>query len=571
MKRDYTNIVKAGRDKTFFGGLMITIVLVLSSLLNSCESFLKEEPLIMYSADQYYDSPKKLNMAVLGIYDMLSQQSLFGANLVLLAGDTDVEMLRNTTGGTGLNIEDIGHFNADAGASTLETIWSSFYTAINRANVAIANAGLVPATSNEDQRTVKKFVAESKALRALCYQYLVVCFGDIPLRIIPADMSQNLFVPRTPKADVYAQIIKDYEEAIVDLPWYNADPELKGRMNKGAAMALLARACLFAGGYSLYQDGKVKRPDSYMTYYQKAAQVTKALIDSGKHALNPSFEQIFRTINGNLTDQSESMFEIDLAYLYGQSRHAGQIGSNATGILVSGYSALYDCRSKIFTHYYTWLKFAANDLRRGISIADFSLTGGPAPLWAKVPILAKSSQTWMFAKWRRDWSGSVPTNWSLTDCNFVVIRYGEVLLMRAEILNEINNGPTPEAIDLVNQVRRRGYGLPILTTSAVSDIPASAKVSKDTFFNFLTDEYVRETLGEHHRKYHLIRWNLLGAKLADVNSWFAMPANYNVYHSVKTQNYLGYTLFHPGKDELLPIPKREVVENKGAVVQNPGF
>lgn len=568
MKKYFKNINKArmGSIKTF----LVVLALIAGSVLTSCKDFLEEKPFVSYNGDLYFDSPNKLSMAVLGVYDGLSTINLFGANLVMLGADSDIEFLRNTSVTNGTSVEDIGHYYADPRSGVVDNIWKDFYMSINRANVAIEGASKVLLHTASDSILVKKYVAEAKAMRAFCYTYLVALFGDVPLRTVSSDMTQNLFVPRSPKAEVYAQIIKDFEEAIVDLPWYSDDAKMSGRMNKGAAMALLARACLYAGGYSLYQDGTIKRPDNYVEYYQKAEQVTNALISSGKHALNPSYEKIFRNICGNIVEQGESMFEIDMAYLYGQSRHAGQIGTVTTGVAIGKYSDAYNCSPKMFTSFFAYKKFGTgSDLRRKISIANFTLSGNPYPVWKEDSIARKSSNSWSCAKWRRDWHGNPPQVWNSSDCNFVVIRYAEVLLMRAEILNELNNGPTAEAIELVNQVRRRGFGLPIATSSTVADMPASAKTDKAAFFNYLTDEYARETLGEHHRKFHLIRWNLLKTKLAEANTWFA--ANYNIYHAVKTKVYLGYTQFDTGKDELLPIPYREITENKGAVVQNPGY
>ena len=556
------------KQKPAFKRIRFIICISLVFGMASCADYLEEKPLVAYSSDQYYDSPKKLNMAVLGVYDVLSGQNLFGINMVMLDADNDLLIARNNTSvGNGTAIEDISHFNADTRNPSIENIWKEFYFAINRANNAISSGKLVPTSSSKDIADVKKFVAEAKALRAFCYLNLAINFGDVPLRTEPSDLSQSLFVPRSSRAEVYSQIVKDFEDAITDLPWFSEDAELKGRLTKGAAMALLSRAYLFAGGYYLDQDGVVKRPGNYLEYYKKADAVTKSLVESGKHTLNPNYEQIFKNICGNITEQSESMFEIDMAYLYGQSRHGGQIGTNSSGVLVSKYSSLYDCRPKLFTHYYAQQKFGTGDLRKTASIADYSLTG-PEPTWNKVVIAVKSSGTWSVAKWRRDWHASIPTNWSLSDVNFVVIRYAEVLLMRAEILNEINNGPTPEAIGLVNMVRRRGYGLPVSATSSVADIPAASAGGKVAFFTFLTDEYARETLGEHHRKYHLLRWNLLGSKIAELGAIFKDPATIN-YHGIK--GFICASLYTVGKSELYPIPNREIVENKGVLTQNPGY
>lgn len=552
-------IMKSNRN---FGSLAVCLLFI--SAFISCKDYLEEKPLTSYSANQFFDSPKKLNSAVLGIYDALASRELFGTNIVLLGADTDTEILRNTTvtGALG-TIEEIGHYNTKDKSTPIETMWGEFYGALNIANNVIKNAAKVPAESEADKKTVKKYLAEAKALRAFIYTNIVVRWGDVPLRTEPSDLSQNLILPRTPRADVYAQIIKDFEEAIPDLPWHDDKDADLGRMNKGAAMALYTRALLFAGGYSLYQDGNIKRADNYRDYYEKAKVVTEELIASRRHSLNSSFENIFKNICGNILEPRESMFEIDMAYLYGQSRHAGSIGVTSQGVAVTNHSALYNTRPKMFTHYYLYNKFDAKDTRRDVSIATYTLDG---PKFTEKPIAVASSSTWSCAKWRRSWHASVPTNFSLSDVNFVVIRYAEVLLMRAEILNELNGSPTPEAIALVNGVRKRGYGANVSGNNA--DVPIQFTADKAVFLDFITEEYAREFYGESNRKFDLIRWNLLGKRISEMAKIFNDPAT-KPFHGLKV--YLAGQLFTSGKHELFPIPYREIVESNNLLTQNPGY
>ncbi|MCD0472359.1 RagB/SusD family nutrient uptake outer membrane protein [Flavobacterium sp. JAS] len=544
--------------------LVVKVILVFLLSFVSCTDFLEEKPITAYSADQFYDSTEKLNSAVLGIYDVLSSRELFGTNIVLLGADTDIEILRGTTvNGAAGTIEEVGHYNTQNKSTIVESLWAKFYDAVNRSNAVISNASKMPSSNADEQKRIKKYIAEAKALRAFLYTNIVISWGDAPLRTVASDLSQNLSLERSPKSKIYAQIVKDFEDAIPDLPWHDDVNADKGRINKGAAMALYTRALLFAGGYSLYQDGTVKRADNYLEYYEKAEIISKELISSGKHVLNPSYENIFRNLCGNIIEPSESMFEIDFGYLAGQGSHAGTIGGSSTGVAIAGHSASYNVAPKMFTHYYMYNKFGVNDLRRRVSIADYKLNG---PNFTEVPISVKSSSTWSCAKWRRNWHTSVPTNFTLTDVNYVVIRYSEVLLMRAEILNELNNGPTPESIELVNKVRRRGYGTNNIGTNA--DVPLNFTTDYTTFLNFITEEYAREFYGEGNRKFHLIRWNLLGKRIAEMAAIFGDPATKD-FHGLRV--YLAGNLFTAGKHELYPIPYRDIVESNGALIQNPGY
>src|SRR5690606_35265212 len=93
----------------------------------------------------------------------------------------------------------------------------------------------------------QKFIGEAKFLRALYYFILVTRFGDVPMPITIPDGTVGL--PRTPKEDVYQQIIEDLQDASKTL--LEKSVEQKGRATKGAAIALLGKVYLFLEEYQL--------------------------------------------------------------------------------------------------------------------------------------------------------------------------------------------------------------------------------------------------------------------------------------------------------------------------------
>lgn len=536
-------------------------------LFCSCSSFLEEKPETSYSTQQFFSSVDRLSMATLGIYEPLSLDETYGKNIPSLEATTDIEINKATSvTSSPSDLGQICNFNIMTVNAQIEALWKWFYDGVNRANSVLAYAHLVPIKSEKDATLVKKYIAEAKVLRAFIYLDLVKRWGDVPFRTEPADMSADIFVGRTPRKEIYDHIIRDLEEAIIDLPWHDEELADKGRIHKGAAMGILTRVCLFAGGYSLYMDGQIRQPENYREYYEKADAVSRELIASGKHKLNPNFENVFYKICQNVLDPLECLFEIEMAYVNGSGKHASGIGSNTTGVAIKNNLSVYNCTPRVFTHFFMYQKYGEGDLRRSASVANYYLDGKD---FRKVEIAVKSSINWSCAKWRRDWHANVPTNWAQTDVNNVVLRYSDVLLMRAEILNELNDGPTPESIELVNQVRRRGYGLDIYTPSSVADLPAVAMTDKTTFFDFITDEYAREFLGEGGRRFHLIRWNIMKSKMDEMKQVFSDP-NLIQFHGLKT--FLAGDLFTSGKHELYPIPYREMMENKGVLGDNnPGY
>lgn len=567
------NRLKSDRTKQLYKSVRLLIAgMFLGVLLPGCTDFLRGEPEISFTTETYYTDTVKLSMGALGIYESLASQGTYGNVLIVLdSGDDLICTTSLRADASGISPEQVACYNISDNSGYTSGIWTAFYRGVKHANTLIANSGTLLSSPNQVVRQVtRKYVAEAKVLRAYYYLELVRRWGDIPLRT-EATTIANSHSARSPQEEIYALIIKDLKESIVDLPWHDEDATMNGRINKGTVMGLLVRAYLFAGGYSLHQDGTIHRPDNYLDYYREAEIYSRELISSGKHALNPDYKNIFYNLCQNVREPKESMFEVDFAYTNGNDVHASRVGSYTIGVAISGNDAIYNNTPRIFTHYWAYSKYEESDLRRGINIANYSLIGMD---FTEKPIPNTTSNKWGIGKWRRDWHSPAPTHRNYTDINYPLLRYTEVLLMRAEILNELN-GPTEEAVELVNQVRRRGYGMDIHTPSRQVDVPAKAQISKEVFFNFLTEEYAREFLGESGRKLHLLRWNLLKEKLGEVGDFFDNPANYRVYHDLKCQQYGGYLarrLFTTGKHELWPIPYVEVTESNGMITENnPGY
>src|SRR5690606_4437084 len=106
-------------------------------------------------------------------------------------------------------------------------------------------------------------------------------------------------------------------------------------------------------------------------------------------------------------------------------------------------------------------------------------------------------------KFRRKYEVVMPKDNQYTPINFPVLRYADVLLMFAEADNYVNGEPSAEAYLAINQVRRRGYGVPVGTAAPNVDLSG---LDQDSFLSVLQDERSRELAFEGLRKSDLIRW-----------------------------------------------------------------
>jgi len=209
--------------------------------------------------------------------------------------------------------------------------------------------------------------------------------------------------------------------------------------------------------------------------------------------------------------------------------------------------------------------YGAGDYRRDWAIAPFSFvsttTTATRSYYTASNIIGREA-----AKWRRYYEPLAPAKQQYYNgTNFPILRYADVLLMLAEAENEVN-GADATAYDAINQVRRRGYGLPVGAVSAVADLPAG--LSKSQFKQAIMDERARELCFEGLRKADLIRW---GVFTSTMNAMVTEINGSNTSSTNKSRWILGYyTAASSARYVLLPIPSLEININK-AMTQNPGW
>lgn len=474
--------------------------------------------------------------------------------------------------GTGHVARDLGHYNAYAEHSWLQESWGLYYQGIDRANTILEQKDNVVINGESDQLVFNRLVAQTKCMRAMCYLDLVRLWGDVPLKLNPSKDGDDFKLPKTDRNEVYAQIITDLKEAIPHLLWCDDSNQKGERLSKGAAMGLLARTYLFCGGYSLYQDKSIKRPSNYKEYYQAAQTILNELITSGKHGLidadgtySSGYEKNFRNMCELKYDPFENICEISFYNPTGQNAGASNMGTY-NGPEINVNSIYGRANSFIKTHKFFYETFDEKDLRRDVAVATFSINANSKI----VEIAEKNSQNWSPGKWRRNWQTAAIKDNNNTDVNFPLLRYADVLLMSAEVENELNDGPNDLAIERVNQVRRRAFGKPYLTVNADVDLKVGDFTGKDDFFKFIVAERGRELCFEGSRRLDLIRWNLLKETIATTYQNFL--DYYNGQEGLGSNYaYAAGSRFVSGKHELYPIPAREVRETLGSVSQNPGY
>ncbi|HVV70982.1 MAG TPA: RagB/SusD family nutrient uptake outer membrane protein, partial [Verrucomicrobiae bacterium] len=413
----------------------------------SCTKVLNTQPTDFLAPEYYYNDSTQVDNALTAVYDALQKGNLFtgGDGLLTIYNVTD-EMFWGSSG-TGPKI-----YNYTAGDNNDYNMWSACYTGISRANLLLANIG------RADMDSVKRRQAEGEAkfLRAFFYFILVENWGDVPLISQPVSGVNEVNVPRTSQAEVYDFIVKEMTEAegmVAPITAYDH----AGRVTQSAVQGVLARVCLYMAGWPLNDVSK----------YQDALTWAQKVIGSGYHELNKSYGQVFINLVQDLYDTKESIWEVEYwttgvgdAYKEYAPSLGVTLGVTQTDISKGYVAGSYRVHPRLYNlfeadPYITDTVDHSPDLRRDWNIAPFKYTGNKAP----DKTYYKPTQIYDRQPNKFDRIYELTTNkfQSNTGTNLPLLRYSDVLLMAAEADNEIN-GPTTYAIDLVNQVRRRGYG-----------------------------------------------------------------------------------------------------------------
>jgi len=425
-------------------------------VLPACKkSFLDVDPQAQQPAVTFWKTQDDATKAVNSIYANLRswENTAFPALAVeSIAGD-DAEKGSSANDASYLNGFD--QFTVTSTEGQLQGFWTGQYQNINLCNQVLDN---IPAISM-DANLKARYLAEAKFVRAYSYFRLVRAFGDVPLRLtVPKDASE-FNIPRTPKAQVWAAIEKDLDEAAAVLPQTYTSVDL-GRATKGAALALHAKVAM---------------------YQQKWADVlslTNTVMTFG-YNLVPNFEQSFRLNNENSV---ESVFEIQCEIIPAISGSATSQYSQVQGVRGSVGGWGFNVPTAALASAYE-----AGDTRRDATIifrGETTPEGDAIDPTGDNPMYNQKSY--------------VPFSQIITGFNegaqqnVRVLRFADVLLMNAEAANEQGN-PTLAKTSL-NRVRARARGgvagvLPDVTTSDKDALRTAIQKERQVELAMESDRY----------------------------------------------------------------------------------
>jgi hypothetical protein len=447
-------------------------------------------------------------MAVDGIKEPLGQTNSYRGRFIPYYGtNTDIEW-NNSSDGTGPAQELARYENSATNTymNTANNAWAMMYLGIERANICIR--GLRTYGGPSEGNEMGQLLGEALTLRAIYYADLLKAWGDVVARFEPVS-SNTIYLAKSSRDDIYKQILADLEEASNLVAWPNESDATRSteRINKAFVKAFRARLCLQAAGYSQYPDGIRKSNDpelSIATLYPIALQECKDVITSNTAHLETSFEKVFRLMcEEDITAGGESLWEIPFAAGRGRVAFTFAVQHRSTD-QYTGQPRGGSAGPLPFVFY----DFDVKDTRRDVTCVPYqyaTAVGGTAMQELR------AVDNWCFGKWRYEWMTRFVTSTNDDGLNKIYLRYAEVLMMAAEIENELN-GPAAAA-PYLKQIRQRAFAQADWPTKV--DAYVNALSSKEQMMTAIINENAFEFCGEMERKASLIRWNLLQSKMEE--------------------------------------------------------
>jgi starch-binding outer membrane protein, SusD/RagB family len=450
----------------------VLIVLV----FQSCNDFLNIRPENETVLDEYWQSESQATAVLASCYRSMTLDD--NINRMIIWGEARSENV-NPGASTEYNIAQI--LGNSITPTNSYANWGSIYTTINYCNTFLHYApGVVNRDQNFSPAKLHALEAEAKAIRALCYFYLVRTFKNVPLVTQPSiSDDQDYFVGQAPERQVLDTIISDlvyaqqYAKTDYTRALYN-----KGRITKNAVNSILADVYLWDQQYQKCAE----------TCDQVLSDTTLILVDAEKLISN-----VFYT--GNST---ESIFELQFDINVQNSNAVNSLyglGSTISNQGQLSFAAGFLARNKGFSpfNYLGAIIESTEDIREYTSYGT-ALIGEGTIIYkyaaSNVIVNTSTSTPTVYAISR---SSSDPVNW-------IVYRLSDVILMKAEALVQLNrnNSDLVDALKLVNRTYLRSN----ITADSlqINSFPNQTSMEK-----LVLRERQREFLFEGKRWFDLVR------------------------------------------------------------------
>ncbi|PTQ98287.1 putative outer membrane starch-binding protein [Mucilaginibacter yixingensis] len=487
----------------------IYILLLATATIFGCKKQLDQQPVSSLATTNFFTNNNDFLQGVNGVYAQLKSIP----DQFLWLGEMRSDNINAISDGN-RDWDGINNFSPNiTTVAFISNAWKTNYNGIFNANTVL-KALTDKSSVIGNASLVTRYTAECRYLRAFYYFQLLRLFGGVPVISSPLTADEVKSVARGSVADVYTLIIGDLQYAAANLPASYTGSDV-GRATSYAAKGLLGLVYLTRSGPTYNVAG----PGLASNEYDKALAQFNDIIAGNQYSFLSDYTSIFSYAN---EDNKEVIFDVQYASSINGAGFPSDLVPVAywTSLGISntygnGYgSSSFAVTNNLKTSYTS----AGTDKRYAFNVA----TTYTSPFLKKYIDLTKK--------------GTSGTDWPI---NFILLRYTDILLMKAECILHGAAGTQADVDGIVNQVRTR------------AGLGSLANVNLAT----LMEERRREFAGEG------LRWNDLvreGLAVDVMNAWIKADAVTNVSQVVP--NYVIY-----------PVPAAEIQTKAGLYTQNPGY
>ncbi|MEK7258006.1 MAG: RagB/SusD family nutrient uptake outer membrane protein [Bacteroidota bacterium] len=434
--------------------------------LASCENILDKDPLGTLDAGSFFQTAADAEQAINAAYEPLLFNNTNNNFYWAFAEVTSDEAI---AGGDGSRpgIVELDFLTHTPRTSEFNDFWKLNYAGITQANTVLEKVPEI----EMDETLKNRILGEAYFLRGYYYFLLTQVFGDVPLllKITPPD---ELKVAKTPRSEIYKQIVADADQAAALLPAQQTGANV-GRATSGAAYALAAKTMIYAKNW------------------EKALEYIAKIKALGVYSLVADDQDNFREDTQN---NSESVWEIQHANLeLGVGNFLNQWWRSKK---VEGYGFAEVTQAFVDA-------FEPGDPRR-----KFTVAMNNEDYFGYIYKPSYSSTHFGVRKYLQDTSSV--TQPSDGDINYTAIRYAEVLLWEAEALAEL--GRVQEAQAPLEEVRARARAQ---ADDPATALPTIVTTDKQEMIDAIRHERQVELGFELHRFFDLVRWGIAAEKIPD--------------------------------------------------------
>lgn len=530
----------------------ILLPVVLIAVLSCSEDFLERKPLDTLVAGNFYLTAEGIQAAANAIYAPLGEEGFNGKTIWMIGDGAADDAQAN---GEDPDYIPIDQFTLSSDNARNADFWQIQYRVIALANIVLENIE----DNSAEQDLLDRVAGEAYFLRAYCYFNLVRIYSDVPL-ILDGMTPDELKAPvRTAAADIFQRVIDDLEAAAELLPAKSEyDGDDIGRTNKHAAMAMLAKVYMtIAGELDMYNteensdnESRIRSIADVGSAWEEALNLCNTIISSNEYSLLPNFGSLWVREADNC---EESIWQLQM--LGCGSRHgSGNMRqayfapwqSEVTGV-GDGWGThsphedlircFYDNPDDLIMDGNTVdstvlppddLRFVHTIMFPGVEYPELPSGADEIPyaLPASYGASGFAVKKYVIGK------GSDVCNQSAPN-NVYILRYADILLMKAECLVELNR--PGEAAPVLDPIRVRAGKDPIPATLNQSDMREAVRLERR-----------RELAIEQSRWFDILRWGI-------------------AYDVLEAQD-----IVLPPARRLFPIPNTEISLNKN-LVQNASY